>query len=73
MKRILLFLSILLPTVMQAQDKMKGFVDELMAKMTIEEKIGQLNLLPAGDIETGGAMDSPSRQSCVSGTAAPCR
>ena len=59
MKRILLLLSVLLPSMMQAQDKMKGFIDELMARMTIEEKIGQLNLLPAGDIETGGAMDSP--------------
>lgn len=59
MKRILLLLAILLPSVMQAQDKMKGFIDGLMAKMTVEEKIGQLNLLPAGDIETGGALDSP--------------
>ncbi len=59
MKRILLLLAILLPSVMQAQDKMKDFIDGLMAKMTVEEKIGQLNLLPAGDIETGGALDSP--------------
>ncbi len=59
MKRILLLLSVVLPTLVQAQDKMKGFIDELMAKMTVEEKIGQLNLLPAGDIETGGALDSP--------------
>ncbi len=59
MKRILLLLSLVMPMFVHAQDKMKGFIDELMAKMTIEEKIGQLNLLPAGDIETGGALDSP--------------
>lgn len=33
--------------------KMKLFVDALMKKMTIEEKIGQLNLPVAGDITTG--------------------
>lgn len=42
-----------------AQKKpMKEFVDELMAKMTLQEKIGQLNLMVAGDIVTGGAMDT---------------
>ncbi|MFC0773839.1 beta-glucosidase BglX [Terrimonas alba] len=34
--------------------KMKTFVDALMKKMTLEEKIGQLNLPGAGDIVTGG-------------------
>ena len=37
---------------------MKEFVDELMAKMTLQEKIGQLNLMVAGDITTGGALDT---------------
>lgn len=32
---------------------MKEFVDDLMARMTVEEKIGQLNLLPSGTIQTG--------------------
>lgn len=32
---------------------MNEFVSELMAKMTVQEKIGQLNLLPSGDIQTG--------------------
>ena len=42
-----------------AQKKpMKEFVDDLMAKMTLQEKIGQLNLMVAGDITTGGAMDT---------------
>ncbi|MEM0543815.1 beta-glucosidase BglX [Flavobacterium sp. j3] len=34
------------------------FVSELMAKMTIEEKIGQLNLPTSGDITTGQANSS---------------
>lgn len=39
----------------QMQDvKMKSFVDALMKKMTLDEKIGQLNLPGAGDIVTGG-------------------
>jgi len=31
----------------------------LMAKMTVDEKVGQLNLLPAGNITTGIRKDSP--------------
>lgn len=46
-------------SVMWAQKDSDGFVDELMARMTLEEKIGQLNLLPAGDITTGNAINSP--------------
>ena len=38
--------------------KMDSFVSSLMKKMTLREKIGQLNLQPAGNITTGGAMDT---------------
>jgi beta-glucosidase len=38
--------------------KMKTFVDGLMKKMTLDEKIGQLNLPGAGDITTGQASSS---------------
>jgi beta-glucosidase len=38
--------------------KMKTFIDALMKKMTLEEKIGQLNLPGAGDITTGQASSS---------------
>jgi beta-glucosidase len=38
--------------------RMKTFVDALMKKMTLEEKIGQLNLPGAGDITTGQAGSS---------------
>lgn len=37
-----------------AQDKkMEHFVGNLMARMTLDEKIGQLNLLPGDDVKTG--------------------
>ena len=38
--------------------KMDRFIDDLMSKMTIEEKIGQLNLPGSGDIVTGQAKNS---------------
>ena len=38
--------------------KMKTFIDALMKKMTVDEKIGQLNLPGAGDIVTGQASNS---------------
>lgn len=38
--------------------KMNTFINNLMAKMTVEEKIGQLNLPSSGDITTGQANSS---------------
>lgn len=38
--------------------KMKPFIDALMKKMTLDEKIGQLNLPGSGDIVTGQASNS---------------
>jgi len=38
--------------------QMRFFIDELMRKMTLEEKLGQLNLPAAGDITTGQASSS---------------
>jgi beta-glucosidase len=38
--------------------RMKTFIDALMKKMTLEEKIGQLNLPGSGDIVTGKASNS---------------
>ncbi len=38
--------------------RMKSFIDALMKKMTLDEKIGQLNLPGAGDITTGQAGSS---------------
>ncbi|SFH95283.1 beta-glucosidase BglX [Halpernia frigidisoli] len=45
----------------QAKDyntKRKVFVDALMVKMTLDEKIGQLNLPSSGDFTTGAAQSS---------------
>ncbi len=39
-------------------DRMKVFIDALMKKMTLDEKLGQLNLPGAGDIVTGQAGNS---------------
>lgn len=57
-----LFLVILLSTELRAQSlydtRMDKFISALMQKMTLEEKIGQLNLPGAGDITTGQASSS---------------
>ena len=40
------------------QDKMDKYIDNLMARMTLQEKIGQMNLISVGDINTGAPVDS---------------
>ena len=69
MKKISIFVvAILAATSVFAQKKpMNEFIDELMSKMTLEEKIGQLNLLPGGDITTGAVMNSPLAQLTAEG------
>ena len=54
---------------LQAQTtEMRLFVDQLMGKMTLEEKLGQLNLVPASDeIVTGGAVDTQVGQRIANG------
>ncbi|MDD5788332.1 MAG: glycoside hydrolase family 3 N-terminal domain-containing protein, partial [Bacteroidales bacterium] len=59
-KTLLLVVAILAGASAFAQKKpMNEFIDELMSKMTLDEKIGQLNLLPGGDITTGAVINSP--------------
>jgi beta-glucosidase len=41
-----------------ADARMNGFISQLMSRMTLDEKIGQLNLPGAGDITTGQAANS---------------
>lgn len=43
---------------MAQQKPMNEYINELMSKMTLKEKIGQLNLMVAGDITTGGSVDN---------------
>ncbi len=55
-KKIILFALCVFSFSAFSQDaKMKLFIDALMQKMTLEEKIGQLNLPGSGDIVTGQA------------------
>lgn len=74
MKKIVLIASVLLSASFSAQElvwkpvqsfqtsdynnKKKVFVDQLLAKMTLDEKIGQLNLPTSGDFTTGQAQSS---------------
>ncbi|MDB5200126.1 MAG: bglX [Chitinophagaceae bacterium] len=61
LRKFLIGLMMLCVTQVQAQTqdaKMKSFIDVLMKKMTLEEKLGQLNLPGAGDITTGQAGSS---------------
>lgn len=54
-------ICLLLTTIVNGQStdaKMKAFIDALMKRMTIDEKIGQLNLPGSGDIVTGQASNS---------------
>ncbi|MBK6380554.1 MAG: beta-glucosidase BglX [Chitinophagaceae bacterium] len=58
-RRIILLVLCIVSLNSFAQDaKMKTFVDALMKKMTLDEKIGQLNLPGSGDIVTGQAGNS---------------
>ena len=41
-----------------ANPKMNSFISTLMSKMTIEEKIGQLNLVTGGEATTGSSVSS---------------
>ena len=69
MKNILLTCCLFICQMLQAQTtEMCQFVDQLMSKMTLEEKLGQLNLVPASDeIVTGGAVDTQVGQRIANG------
>lgn len=69
MRRILLAAVLsMLGTSLPASDKtMDGFISGLMRKMTLREKIGQLNLLPAGEIVTGAEINTEVSGSIAAG------
>ena len=54
---MLLFATLSVHAQKSPQD-MNRFIDNLMKKMTLEEKIGQLNLPVTGEITTGQAKSS---------------
>ena len=68
-KTFLLIAMSVLCLSMQAQNgDMNAFINQLMSKMTLEEKLGQLNLVPASDeIVTGGAVDTEVGQRIANG------
>ena len=68
-KKLLFFAGIITTQLLHAQDaKMKLYVDALMKKMTLDEKIGQLNLLtPGGGIVTGSVVSSDVEAKIKSG------
>src|SRR6478735_7170227 len=73
MKKVLtIFLALLITGILHAQDaKMNEYVSKLMSQMTIDEKIGQLNLVTPGGATTGSVVskdvDNKIRQGKVGG------
>ena len=69
MKKVLLLCGLIACQMLQAQNtEMRQYVDNLLSKMTLEEKLGQLNLVPASDeIVTGGTVDTQVGQRIASG------
>lgn len=55
---LVLFIVLSQVGVQAQEEKMHAFINTLMGKMTLDEKIGQLNLPGAGDITTGQAGNS---------------
>lgn len=69
MKKLLLLVLLLISFGnARAQDeKMNAFVSNLMGKMSVGEKIGQLNLNAAGSFTTGSAVNAKVREKLKSG------
>lgn len=64
---VLLALCVASMNVVAQNKPMKEFVDELLSKMTLKEKLGQMNLLPAGNITTGAVQNNPIVQQIKDG------
>jgi beta-glucosidase len=70
MKKILFFFSLMICSASYAQQadiKMNKFITALMNKMTLDEKLGQLNLQTAGDITTGQAVSTGNEKKIMEG------
>lgn len=66
----LIICALALPFLSQAQQndaKMNRFLDDLMSKMTLQEKIGQLNLVTAGEAVTGSVVSTGVEQKIAEG------
>lgn len=72
MKRTTLFLAGVLAAAASyasSDSKMDRFIDELMGRMTLQEKLGQINLPPSDDIVTGQPQNSNIGTAIVAGAA----
>ncbi|SFC67960.1 beta-glucosidase [Xylanibacter ruminicola] len=69
LKRLLVGALLLLSGLhVTAQDtQMNDFISQLMARMTVEEKLGQMNLLPGTSATTGELKNSPLMQLIAQG------
>lgn len=68
MKKLTFLLWMTLPVLALAQDPAKEkFIRELMNKMSLEEKIGQLNLLTGGEATTGSVVSTDVEKKIRSG------
>jgi len=64
------FLLLLLASFIKTQgqdEKMNKFITDLMNKMTVEEKIGQLNLTTSGGFVTGSAVNEKTHEKLQTG------
>ena len=64
---IILLLLVLFLELQGQDEKMNRFISDLMNKMTLEEKLGQLNLITAGGFVTGTAVNEKAHQKLQSG------
>lgn len=62
-----LVLFMLFISVRGQNQKMNSFINDLMGKMTIEEKIGQLNLTTGGSFVTGSTVNEKVRENLKAG------
>lgn len=63
LKRLFTLMLVMTGLQVWAQDQqMNTFIDQLMAKMTVEEKLGQMNLMPGTSATTGELKNSPLLQ-----------
>lgn len=67
MKKLFFMSMMLLMSLTSMAQTKDQFISELMSKMTVEEKLGQLNLMPAGSITTGVKKDSPRLEKIAQG------
>lgn len=64
---LLILLTLIFSIQAQNNNKRDAFINDLMSKMTLDEKIGQLNLAAMGEIKTGEFSNTNSAQKIAEG------